>query len=798
MAGISNGHRAGGIAVGNHANAGAGIHNAAVAHQPAGLVGLGRGIAVPGASANDRAGGVAVADHAVVVAGEAADILGAGDSATGPAVADSSVLQLSDQAACGSHRSDGRLGVGDAASGPAVEDIGIALTDQAAGGEQTSTAAADRNARGIGVAHGQFTAATRGIGPDFSGQRCDMQAVAAGDAATHQADVTDGGQRSRAEQSNVITGRVDGQVGDGVAQAIEVAGEGGGGISHRGKAGCHAVGHVPGVGVGGGDVGAQGIAARGGALHALQVGAGGAAGRAQAIEHGVAGAADAQHAGAAAGAKVDAPEKAARTQAHFQRAVGDGCIGTVGSARIERQYRGAAGSHDGIDLDVLGRRHGQCVGTPGHRVVDIDVARARAGRAGARQDADVAAGQCRGQCGAGNIATGRAAADGAAVDGTDDEVTRVDQPAAGVAAWRAGVDACAIGNADMRARRINKAAITAEVASAGADAAGYFGLAVGVGKIGYHRDRAALACAVAGGVGDDAAALHNAVRCHQPYRAAIVDQACRLDFAAIAHHAALQPIGGSGRENDQPAGCLHRLAVLNQRSDGGGLDQDIGQTAAATELQFIRFSGRQCHRPLPRNDHALIAHGRCQQGDVTRQSGLEFALVEDAAAGAVARKDVAPGHEITVADAVCGRHQTTHVHTGSRGEIDPVGVAQKHLAIGADAAEDLARIAVQHPIQRDAAGGGLHKRQLRLRSQIEALPVDGSTIAALADGHAGMALTDAGATGNHLTTHRQLRRGWRASQSGQKRHRDGGCDQGFEAAAAQQKPADRSDHGDQL
>ena len=651
-------------------------------------------------------------------------------------------------------------------------DVGGRIADQAAHGFQICTGAADGHAGCIDVAHRQLAVARCSIGPHLPGQRAYMHAVGTGDAAANQAHIANGGQISLAKEPDVITRGVNSQAGNRVAQAIEVAGEGGGGISHRGKAGCHAVGHVPGVGVGGGDVGAQGIAARGCALHALQVGAGGAAGRAQAVEHGVAGAADAQDAGAAAGAKIDAPQKATWAQAHFQGAVVDRRIRAVGGARVERQHGAAAGGHDGIDLDVLGRRHGECVGAPGHRVVDIDIARTGARRARTGEDAHIAARQgCR-ERGAGNVAAGRTTADGTAIDRADDEITRVDQPTARLATRCAGIDTCAIRDTDVRARRINKAAITAKAASAGADAAGYVGLAVGVGKIGYHRDGAAPACAVAGGVGDDAAALHNAVRSHQADPAAVLNQAGSVQLTAIAHHTAVQAVGGLGGKNDQPAGCLHRLAVLDQRGDGGGLDQDIGQTAAATELQFIRFPGRQCHRPLPRNDYALVAHGRCQQGDIACQSGLELALVEDAAAGAVARKNVAPDHEIAVADAVRGSHQAPHIHTGSRGEIDPVGVAQKHLAIGADTAKDLARIAVQHPIQRDAAGGGLHKRQLRLRSQIEALPVDGSTIAALADGHAGMALTDAGATGNHLAADRQLGCGGRRSQCGIERQRD--------------------------
>ena len=100
---VGGAHRARCIAVGDHADAGAGIHDAVVAHQSAGLVGLGRGIAIPGAGADHRTGGVAVADHAVVVTRQSADILRPGDGAAGPAVADGGVLQLPDQATRGAH-----------------------------------------------------------------------------------------------------------------------------------------------------------------------------------------------------------------------------------------------------------------------------------------------------------------------------------------------------------------------------------------------------------------------------------------------------------------------------------------------------------------------------------------------------------------------------------------------------------------------------------------------------------------------------------------------------------------------
>ena len=283
--------------------------------------------------------------------------------------------------------------------------------------------------------------------------------------------------------------------------------------------------------------------------------------------------------------------------------------------------------------------------------------------------------------------------------------------------------------------------------------------------------------------------MRDAVTGHQANGAAVVHQARGLQTAGVVDHAALQSVQRLGRQNDQPARCLHRLFVLHQHRNVGGRDADVGQRVVTVKLQLKRFACCQRHRAQLRHDDAVVAHLRCQQGDIAAQVvGGELALIDDAAGSAIAGKGVATGHEVGIADAVRGSHQPAHINTGTWREVDAAGVGQKDLAGCVDLAEDLARVAVEHTVQGDTADTWLVEVDLRLGADVERGPVNGRAVGALVDVERGSILVDAGLTSYHLAASGQLggrrcsgngRIGWRCVGRcvHQRRQGHGGCQQ---------------------
>ncbi len=121
---------------------------------------------------------------------------------------------------------------------------------------------------------------------------------------------------------------------------------------------------------------------------------------------------------------------------------------------------------------------------------------------------------------------------------------------------------------------------------------------------------------------------------------------------------------------------------------------------------------------------------------------------------------VVSSHEIGIADATGGSNQPANIHAGIFAEVNTGRICQDHLTIGRDMAEDLAWVVTHHPIEGDAVGIRLLKFNFRILADIERLPVNRSTIAALLDDHVGATLADAGIPCTDLPTSRQGIRWW--------------------------------------
>ena len=397
------------------------------------------------------------------------------------------------------------------------------------------------------------------------------------------------------------------------------------------------------------------------------------------------------------------------------------------------------GGHHRVDVDVALGGEGERVGAPGHGVIDMDVAVPAPRAHGGGGDFEVAPGQRRADVCAGHVAPGRG----------DGEVVRVDQPLAVPALWRQSRNTRVAADLHPPRRGFDKAAVATEFAAAGRDCAVDFRHALVIGQIGDQERRPASADFPWSGIDINAAGMGDAVARHQTDRAAVIDQPCRLQAAGIFDDASLQAIGRLRGEDDQSAGGLHGIAVLDQRRDGGRFDANAGHPTIV-ELQFEHFTGGQRHRAALGDDHAVVPHLGRQQGDVAVQVGRDVPFVDDAAGGAVTREPQVAGHEVIIADAVRRRRQGADVHAGALAEVDAAGVGEEDLAVGIDAAKDLARVRVEHAVQGGRAAGRLDEVDRGLAADVERAPVDDAALTRLIDVHRRAGLRNVGGTGHDL------------------------------------------------
>ena len=186
-------------------------------------------------------------------------------------------------------------------------------------------------------------------------------------------------------------------------------------------------------------------------------------------------------------------------------------------------------------------------------------------------------------------------------------------------------------------------------------------------------------------------------------------------------------------------------AVFHQRIDRALINRHIKQLVAR-DIQCHGAACGQGNRAQLRRNNALVAHVGAQQGHIAPAGGIDASLVDDAA-GAVAGELVAARHQIGVRDVQCRCHQTAHIDRCTLTEQDAVGIHQKHLAVGVQAAQDAGRIGANDTVERDRTAAGLHKLHRLARLDAKALPVDRHVGRGLGDCHVARSAADAGAAG---------------------------------------------------
>ncbi len=386
-------------------------------------------------------------------------------------------------------------------------------------------------------------------------------------------------------------------------------------------------------------------------------------------------------------------------------------------------------------------------GVLAHRAADRDIAGAGTATGGIDDDGStgvqggVQGGDIQGRGPRAQWREGRCRGD-VAVGGGDGNVFRIDQPAAGLA--EVGAD-------------VGDTVDVEPVAAGGLDetAIAAIGPATGLDSTARRHHQ--------GVAGDDA---HLAAVMHPAGGAGGADKAARLQGDVLGrrqHHPALGVhADGLGADlagvADAPGEDLGRAALGQHPAQVEylvlrGLDLEhhvAGVQAGDGDL----LPGRQQQAPAIALDDAAVLDVRGDQQDLTVAAGLDVALVEDLAAGAVTLEVQAALEEVFVGHVQGGGDHAGGVDHRVRAEDDTAGVDQIYPAIGAQLAEDGRGVAAGDPVEHRAGAGWLQETGDLVEADAEGAPVDDGvrTVGNVhdpgpGDVDAGLAMDDARARG---------------------------------------------------
>ncbi len=102
-----------------------------------------------------------------------------------------------------------------------------------------------------------------------------------------------------------------------------------------------------------------------------------------------------------------------------------------------------------------------------------------------------------------------------------------------------------------------------------------------------------------------------------------------------------------------------------------------------------------------------------------------------------------------------GHNQPTHVDLGRGSKEYALRVAENQLAVGLDAAHDLARVGIQNPIERGRLGTWGDELHRLVTAHIEGVPVHDGLVGRLTDRHRTVIRLDAGLARDHLPSRGQ-------------------------------------------
>ena len=202
------------------------------------------------------------------------------------------------------------------------------------------------------------------------------------------------------------------------------------------------------------------------------------------------------------------------------------------------------------------------------------------------------------------------------------------------------------------------------------------------------------------------------------------------------------------------------MFVFDQTRDGAGSGHNARQAPTAVNIQRDQFTRSHGYRASARDHHTCVLHLGREQGDIAAQCGVDAAPVDHFACCAVALEHRVARHEVVVADAVRGSGDAAHIHRRAGGKVHAIGVGENHLPVGGHATKNLAGVAVVHTVEGDGLCIGLHKVHAGGTANVEGVPVNHGTLAALIHRHGcGLCigrLLDGGCATHHRATHGQL------------------------------------------
>ena len=140
----------------------------------------------------------------------------------------------------------------------------------------------------------------------------------------------------------------------------------------------------------------------------------------------------------------------------------------------------------------------------------------------------------------------------------------------------------------------------------------------------------------------------------------------------------------------------------------GEADDAVGRIDRALVIDRL---ADQANAVAERSDRALVHHAR-------RTAPREMKVVIE---------------KIAIGDVARAGKKTVGVHHAAGPHDDAVAVDQVNLSVGRKRAVDHRHLPAQHPVQRRAAGGGLHELRQFTRADGKTLPVDNGNIARLID-----------------------------------------------------------------
>ena len=192
---------------------------------------------------------------------------------------------------------------------------------------------------------------------------------------------------------------------------------------------------------------------------------------------------------------------------------------------------------------------------------------------------------------------------------------------------------------------------------------------------------------------------------------------------------------GVGAELDPPAAGLDVAGVVHPRDQRpaqgivdlrqrGGIEDQVDQPVAG-QVEHKSVAAGQGHLAQGGADEAAVRHlAPDQRGDAAVGDAQGAALVDAGTGLAGLVKAKVAGHEIGIADVGGAGQQPTDMDLRALAKQHAARVDQEHAAVGADAAQQRAGVAAQHPVQGDRAGVGLLKLDRLARTDVKAAPVD--------------------------------------------------------------------------